>query len=104
MSHGAPALVDLATINARSRPAVPIWDAGPVDVSGVADVGRGLVLAHQGGWDEALMVIVPVGLFVGLLRLAIVRAERADEAEGTAGDGWVDGDRPGRDRGEEADG
>ncbi|WP_426571753.1 hypothetical protein [Aquihabitans sp. McL0605] len=39
------------------------------------------VLAHQGGWDEALTVLVPVGLFVGLLWAAKVRAERQDEGE-----------------------
>ena len=34
------------------------------------------VLAHQGGWDEMLMVLVPVLLFVGLLWLANRRAEQ----------------------------
>lgn len=33
------------------------------------------VLAHQGGWDEALMVLVPIALFVGLLALANKRAK-----------------------------
>lgn len=33
------------------------------------------LLAHQGGWDEALMVLAPVGLFVVLIRAAIRRAE-----------------------------
>lgn len=60
----------------------------------------GPVLAHQGGWDEALMVIVPVGLFVALLRLAIVRAEQADRAKGSPGD---TGRSPEHDTGEEAD-
>ena len=32
------------------------------------------ILAHQGGWDEALMVLVPIGVFVLLLRLANRRA------------------------------
>jgi len=32
------------------------------------------VFAHQGGWDEALLVLVPIGLFVGLLWLANRRA------------------------------
>jgi hypothetical protein len=27
-------------------------------------------LAHQGGWDEALYVLVPVGIFAGLLAVA----------------------------------
>jgi len=37
-----------------------IWDADRV-------LAAAVVLAHQGGWDEALMVVVPIGLFVGLL-------------------------------------
>ena len=49
-----------------------IWDAGPV-------LGFAGVLAHQGGWDEALMVIVPIGLFVGLFWLASRRAATRDE-------------------------
>ena len=42
-----------------------------------------MVFAHQGGWDEMLMVLVPIGLLVGLLRVAKRRAERAaaDRAE-----------------------
>jgi len=35
------------------------------------------VLAHQGGWDELLFVLVPIGLFAGLLALANNRANRA---------------------------
>lgn len=34
------------------------------------------VLAHQGGWDEALFVLVPLGLFAFLLRRAQKRAEQ----------------------------
>ncbi len=33
-----------------------------------------LLLAHQGGWDEILMVIVPVAVFGALLYLANLRA------------------------------
>lgn len=40
-----------------------IWDAEPV-------TGFAGVLAHQGGWDEALMVAVPLAIFVGLMWLA----------------------------------
>ena len=32
------------------------------------------LLAHQGGWDEALMVLVPIAVFAGLLVLANRRA------------------------------
>ena len=33
-----------------------------------------VVLAHQGGWDEILLVLAPIGLFAGLLALANKRA------------------------------
>jgi hypothetical protein len=36
-----------------------------------------LVLAHQGGWDELLFVLVPIALFAGLLAIANRRAVRA---------------------------
>lgn len=36
----------------------------------------GLVLAHQGGWDELLFVLVPIALFAGLLAIANRRANR----------------------------
>ena len=42
-----------------------------------------LLLAHQGGWDEALMVIVPIAAFAALLYGANKRAGRlAERAEG----------------------
>jgi len=34
------------------------------------------LLAHQGGWDEILMVLVPVGIFAALLYVANQRAAR----------------------------
>ena len=34
-------------------------------------------LAHQGGWDELLFVLVPIALFAGLLAIANRRATRA---------------------------
>lgn len=37
------------------------------------------LLAHQGGWDEMLMVAVPVGIFAALLYGANKRAQRAAE-------------------------
>jgi hypothetical protein len=37
---------------------------------------QALLLAHQGGWDELLMVLVPVALFAGLLYMANQRAGR----------------------------
>jgi len=33
------------------------------------------IFGHQGGWDEALMVLVPIAIFVGLLLLANKRAK-----------------------------
>lgn len=42
------------------------------------------LLAHQGGWDEALMVVVPVAVFGGLLYVANKRAARlTEESDGT---------------------
>lgn len=35
------------------------------------------VLAHQGGWDELIFVLLPIGLFAGLLAIANRRATRA---------------------------
>jgi hypothetical protein len=34
------------------------------------------VLAHQGGWDEILMVLIPIAVLAGLLALARRRADR----------------------------
>lgn len=48
-----------------------------------------LLVAHQGGWDEILLVLGPILIIVGLLRLAKNRVTReTDEAEnGEPGDG-----------------
>ncbi|MEO6157473.1 MAG: hypothetical protein ABIQ39_07560 [Ilumatobacteraceae bacterium] len=44
------------------------------------------ILAHQGGWDEILMVLGPILLIVGLLRLAKRRiADQHPTSEGTPG-------------------
>ncbi len=51
-----------------------------------------LVLAHQGGWDELLFVLVPIALFAGLLALANRRAAQA-QAEEQAGAEQGDADR-----------
>jgi hypothetical protein len=34
------------------------------------------VLAHQGGWDEILLIVGPIVVVVGLLRLLKKRVER----------------------------
>lgn len=46
-----------------------------------------MLLAHQGGWDEALLVAAPVALFVVLLRIANRRAARLEELDKTGRDG-----------------
>lgn len=41
-----------------------------------------MILAHQGGWDEILLVLAPVGLFAFLLFIANKRAARlVDEGD-----------------------
>ena len=35
-----------------------------------------VLLAHQGGWDEVLFVLLPIALFAGLLAVANRRATR----------------------------
>lgn len=39
-----------------------------------------VVLAHQGGWDEALFVAVPLAIFAVLLQIAKRRAEAEAES------------------------
>ncbi len=55
------------------------------------------VLAHQGGWDEMLFVLVPIALFALLLRLANRRASRLepDEREQLQREDGGEQDRPG---------
>ena len=43
------------------------------------------VLAHQGGWDEALFVAVPIVVLLALLALAQRRAAAEQDAEQGAG-------------------
>lgn len=50
------------------------------------------VLAHQGGWDEILMVLAPVGLFAGLLYVANKRASRLAADEDVPDEGGPDDD------------
>jgi hypothetical protein len=45
------------------------------------------LLAHQGGWDELLFVLLPISLFGGLLAMANRRATQAQaENEGEPDD------------------
>ncbi|MFM8711908.1 MAG: hypothetical protein ACKOE7_00840 [Actinomycetota bacterium] len=39
------------------------------------------LLAHQGGWDEILWVMVPIIVMVGLLRVATVRVRKNAHAK-----------------------
>ena len=39
-----------------------------------------MVLAHQGGWDELLLVLVPLVVIAGLLFVANRRANRLQHA------------------------
>jgi len=50
-----------------------------------------VTLAHQGGWDEVLLVLAPIGLFAVLLYIANKRAARmADDDEIEGADNEVD--------------
>ena len=42
------------------------------------------MLAHQGGWDEILLVVAPVGVFFALLLVARRRAVREAAHEARA--------------------
>ena len=53
-----------------------------------------LLVAHQGGWDEMLFVLVPIALFAGLLALANRRAMRDQVERETDVDGAPDGPPP----------
>ena len=39
------------------------------------------MIAHQGGWDEILLVLGPIAVIVGLLMLARRRVEAAEKAK-----------------------
>ncbi len=41
-----------------------------------------LVVAHQGGWDEAIFVVVPLAILAVLLWLARRRADDEADADG----------------------
>jgi len=52
----------------------------------------GWLVAHQGGWDELLFVLVPIGLFGGLLAIANKRASTAQAEQDVDVDSDVDAD------------
>ena len=41
------------------------------------------LLAHQGGWDEILLVLAPLIVFAGLLVVARRRVSQTDQTEQT---------------------
>jgi hypothetical protein len=43
------------------------------------------MIAHQGGWDEILLVLGPIAVIVGLLVLARKRVDTADDKPPTKG-------------------
>ena len=50
-----------------------------------------MILAHQGGWDEMLLVLGPIAVIVVLLRLAKKRSlelgpDESDQGEADGGD------------------
>ena len=49
----------------------------------MGSIGRGVdvIYGHQGGWDEALLVLLPIAAIVVLLAVAKHRAEREKPAD-----------------------
>ena len=41
------------------------------------------MIAHQGGWDEILLVLGPIAVIIGLLMLARKRVEAAEQNTAT---------------------
>ncbi len=68
--------------------------------NGIEPGGIPLIYAHQGGWDEILMVAVPILVIVGLLRVARRRAQgagggaAANDASEASGTDGMDGTDP----------
>lgn len=44
-----------------------------------------MLFAHQGGWDEILLIAGPIGIIMGLLWLAKRRVDQAASAHGGPG-------------------
>lgn len=53
--------------------------------------GLGATVAHQGGWDEALLVAVPMVVVTWLLWLAKRRVRRAERVSAAGGEQREDG-------------
>jgi hypothetical protein len=66
-------------------------------------LAAGPLTAHQGGWDEILMVIAPILLFAGLLYSANRRANRLRQtADGEASEAGEAGEATAEPRNERA--
>ncbi len=68
----------------------------------VADVTGTALVAHQGGWDEILLVVGPLAVVAGLLWLANKRVSaqlEAAQADGSSAEPDAGGDGDGGDEG-----
>ena len=66
-----------------SRMTTTIQSAQPVRSPGVIALSASpVLLAHQGGWDEALLIGGPILVIMGLLWLAKRRVEHAASLHG----------------------
>lgn len=90
------------------RPAPPAVFPGEstlLGVAGAAPIGLSPVFAHQGGWDEILLVVAPLAVIGGLLWLANrrVTAQLEDElrADGATDVAEADLDRGSRPAGDD---
>lgn len=54
-------------------------------MSPAATIG-GVVLAHHGGWDEILVVLLPIAIFVSLLSARNRRGTRSPGGRGAGAD------------------
>jgi hypothetical protein len=77
-----------------ARMAPPIQSSQPVRSPGVIAASAPVLLAHQGGWDEVLLIGGPILVIIALLWLAKRRVDRAASlhGHGVAADGRFEGD------------
>ena len=55
-----------------------LWNTDPM--SFLSGWSLALLMAHQGGWDEALFVLIPIGVMVALLWFATRKAKKIGAA------------------------
>ena len=56
------------------------------------EINVAYVLAHQGGWDELLLIAIPIVIVVGLLAMVKRRVERAAEQAHVASEQSISAD------------